>query len=376
MLKSIQDLDIKQGQIALVRSSLNVPVDDSGDIISIQRIKESIKTINYLKKKGAKVIVISHFGRKKESLINVYKTLSQFVEISFVDDLVGRKAFDMRKKLKNGEALLLENTRTDEREKEGDNSLVEEIIQGVDFFVFDDFSVAHRKDALVTKIIDELDTYCGISFLEEVNAIKKILFNCEKPSIAFLAGLKANTKLPILKDFLQIYSKVFVGGVLANIILKEKGFNVGKSIVEDIEIPKEILDNNNLIVPNDFVVMRDKKAISIPASEIMDDDFIVDVGQQSICDIVDLINEAKTIVWNGPLGLYEKGFVEQSLILSKLIGNNKGFKLLGGGDTAGLIISEHQEDDWSFISTGGGSLLTFLKDKTLPVIDAINSKRN
>ena len=371
---SIADTKIKKGTRVLLRSSLNLPTTEKGEILNHFRLNESIKTIKLLVDIGAKITIISHFGRKGESLEKVADELKKYFDIKFIKQVTGEKVKQERDSLEEGEILLLENTRIDERDIQEDVDYAKELIYNAEIFVYDDFSTGHREHSSTTTIIGEIPTFVGINFMDEINALDHVINNIESPSFAIIAGAKLQTKAVLLKELLLIYDNVFVGGVMLNNILKQKGIEIGASYVEDFIFEEDVLNNKKLITPNDVWVQRGEEVKNVNLNEISKDDIIVDVGVNSICSLKPLLLDQKTIIWNGPLGLYEKGFVNGTLILSKLIGDSKAYKLLGGGDISGLIISEKQESDWSFISTAGGALLQYLSYKTLPVLDKLESQ--
>ena len=376
LIPTIKHKNINIGDRVLLRSSLNVPIED-GKITSGFRLKESIRTIKYLSDRGVRLTIISHRSDSTASLAVVHKELNKIIPVSFINALSGENVLSARENLKNGEILLLENTRFDIRETREDQFLIKELSNGTDYFVFDDFSAAHREHSSTTGLIKNLPSYAGIRFEEELNAIKNIKDKISSPSVAILGGAKCSTKIPLIKELVKIYDIVFIGGVIANTLLKKKGCNIGLSKFEDVEISDEVLNNKKILLPKD-VIVEDENSNSrlINLLDIKDNDVIVDVGDASLRLLNYHIEEAKTVLWNGPLGFYEKGYTKQSLMLSELITKQSAYTLVGGGDTISVLENANKLKDWKFVSTGGGSLFELLSNRTLPVIEAFNSKIN
>ena len=353
-LRNIKDIDVS-GKYVLLRSSLDTPVSN-GSVENEFRIERSVRTINYLKEKKAKVVVISHLGRKGESLGLVSDILNKYVEHKFVVDNLS----EHKKEMKEGEVILFENLRKDKREEQGSEEFAKELSEGMDLFVFDDFSVSHREHTSCVYIPKVLDTYFGVTFIEELENARKILSH-KHPSIAILSGTKLETKVDFLNKLLDMYDSVFVGGVLANTLLALKGVNVGKSIKEEIEVPDEILNNPKLILPNVVYVKEGEKKVV----DLTDNDVIFDVNTDLISEE---IKKAEHVLWNGPIGLYEKGYIKGSVSVAENI-NSNSFSIVGGGNIVSLIMKEKLEDRFSFISTGGGSLFYFIVNESLPILE-------
>ncbi|MCY4577327.1 MAG: phosphoglycerate kinase [Candidatus Kaiserbacteria bacterium] len=375
LFPSIQQAQIPHGARVLLRASLNVPVQ-GGEVTGAFRLQQTARTIKLLKEKGARITVIGHLGRKGESLAPVHRALSQITPLTFIPALVGEMAYKARKNIEPGEALLLENTRTDPRETENDDLFVEEVAAQTDIFVFDDFSAAHREHASTVGLINELPSYAGILFYEEVTAVLRLTERLEKPAVAIISGAKCETKIPLIEQLLESYETVFVGGVIANAILKQRGFQIGASKVDGTPIAENILNSRNVITPHD--VIATKKDFSetrmIPLQEMQPDEIIVDVGSKTLKAMQHHFENAKTILLNGPLGWCEKGFCTQTTEISGLVANTQAYSFVGGGETVALLEQHDLLDDWRFISTGGGSLLTYLAEGTLPVIEAFKKK--
>ena len=374
LFTSIHQKEFPRGTRVLLRASLNVPIQD-GEVLNAFRLRRAIKTIKFLMQKGARVTVIGHLGRNGGSLAPVHRELSKMIPISFIPQLVGEVPYTARKNLQPGDAILLENVRIDPREMENDELFIEELGAQTDLFVFDDFSAAHRTHASTTGMIKALPSCVGILFYEEVTALLRLTERLAKPAVAVISGAKCETKIPLIEGLLNTYDTIFVGGVIANTILKQHGYSVGASKVGTIRVPEDILNNKKVVFPTEVIVTKDfSQSRMIALEDVEPQDIIVDVGDKTLISMKYHFESAKTILLNGPLGWYEKGFVSQTSILSKLVSKVQAYSFAGGGETVALLEQAELLDDWKFISTGGGSLLTYLAQGTLPVIEALKRK--
>ena len=374
LFTSIHQKEIPYGSRVLLRASLNVPIQD-GEVVSTFRLRRTVKTIEFLIRKGARITVIGHLGRDGESLAPVHRELSKLVPISFVPKLVGEVPYIARKNLHPGDAILLENVRTDPREVKNDDVFTEELTAQTDMFVFDDFSAAHRKHASTTGMIEALPSYAGILFYEEMTALLRLTERLAKPAVAVVSGLKCETKIPLIEGLLDTYDTIFVGGVIANTLLKMRGYSVGSSKVSDVSVPEKIFNDKKIILPQEVIVTRDfRDARMVSLEEIKPQDIIVDVGDKTLIAMRYYFENARTILLNGSLGWCEKGFSAQTSVLSRMVGKTQAYSFVGGGETVALLEQNDLLDDWRFVSTGGGSLLTYLAKRTLPVIEAFKKK--
>ena len=371
---AVHKRDIPHGARVLLRSSLNVPVAD-GTVAGMFRLEESLRTVRFLREQGARITIIGHLGREGASLAPVHKVLNASLPVSFIPKVTGAEVYAARENLRPGEVLLLENTRTDPREEACDIIFLEELGVDTDLFVFDDFSAAHREHASTVGLIRSLPSCVGVRFYEELTALLRITERMEKPAVAVVSGAKCETKMPLLKDLVRSYDVVFVAGVIANVIFKQKGYSVGKSVVDDITVPDEVLNANNVILPREVIVTRDFiERRTVPIEAVRSDDVIADVGDGFLKVMQYQFENARTIMCNGPLGWYEKGFVEQMIAFSGMVGKTEAYSFIGGGDTVTLLEQQHLLQDWGFVSTGGGSLLTYFAEGSLPVLRAFEEK--
>ncbi len=363
-----------KGKYVLVRAGLDVPLDAHGEVADLFRVHQAVDTLKFLIASGARSIVISHIGRDPaETNEPVAKALKMHVPISYVPDLLGAAAHSAREAMRDGDVLLLENLRRDPREVANDPSFAKELSTLADVYVNDAFSAAHRAHASIVGIPEHLPSYAGILFAEEVHQLDKARAP-EKPSFAILGGAKFETKAPLIRELLKTYDQVFLTGALANDVFQARGLPVGRSLVSK-ELPDaDVLDNPHFLAPVDVTVEReDKQARVKKPSDVEEKDKIVDIGPESVQLIAPLIEQAQFILWNGPTGLYEDGYVSWTHAIAELIAKSDAQKVIGGGDTVAAIQeSGVGMEKLQFISTGGGAMLEYLLDGTLPGIDALN----
>ncbi|MDI9325174.1 MAG: phosphoglycerate kinase [Alphaproteobacteria bacterium] len=363
------------GKVVLVRASLDVPVV-RGKVIDTLRLDASIASIDWLQKAGARVIVIGHAGRfnetKKISLEPMSNYLKKYIPHRFISSHIVDP-----KSIKIGEVVLLENLRTDAREEKGSIDFAKELVQGVDMYVYDDIATAHRKHTSTYTMIGMVPTYAGISFSKEIESFEKITKNKKSPTLAIIGGAKLETKLVLLKKMLSSYDYVYVGGIMANTLLQAKGYSVGASVVElvshETDDMQYILKAQNLILPTTVRVQYGlwnlfKKNVSI--DHVPDGSVIVDIPHKAIQkDIGVYIAQAKTIVWNGPLGWYEKNAFAGTCFLAKAIHSAKVFSVVGGGDTTAVLKRHNMLSYFSHVSIAGGAMFEYITKGTFPMLE-------
>lgn len=380
MIHYIDELEKKdlKGKRVLLRLDLNVPIS-SGEIIDTYRLERVIETIDFLREKEAIVIIVSHCaGKELETLVPVWHYLNGYFPVDFCSTYFTVEATDKLSKLKNKEVLLFENIRVNSGETENNPEFAKKLSQMADIFVNDAFGESHRKYASIVGVPQFLPHFGGLLMRQEIEHLSKV-FKPEHPFIFILGGAKFDTKFPIIRKYLDRADFVFVGGAIANDFFKEKGFEVGTSLVSKTVFDiGEILQNQKLILPIDVTCQRDSltKEVSFKnPDEVTSDESIVDAGPKTTEQLKNLLRDAKTIVWNGPLGNYELGFKDRTESLAQIIisltlehGVNS---IVGGGDTIASINKLNLGYKFSFISTGGGAMLDYLVDETLPGIDAL-----
>jgi len=374
-LPNIKDVDYLSGKRVLLRASLNVPMVD-GVVTNQFRLERALGTLNWLREQGAKVIVIAHIGRKpEETLKPVFDILSAKFPCKFADSITGENINNQIDSLQNGEVLLLENVRSDSRETENDETFSRLLASYGEIYVNDAFSDSHREHSSLVGIPQYLPSYFGFNFINEYEELSKAM-SPEAPSLFILGGAKFETKLPLIEKFANHYSQVFIAGALANDMYKAKDYQVGTSLVSDIDLKgAAVLEQQNIILPVDVTVKgKDGIRITTP-TEVGEDEAILDAGPETVTLMKTYINEAKMILWNGPLGNYEHGFAKETEDLAKAIAAAPGFAVVGGGDTIAAIEKLNLQDKFGFLSTAGGAMLTFLETGTLAAIEAVMNKQ-
>ena len=362
-----------KGKRVLVRADFNVPFDADGNVSDIFRLKQGWQTVTYLSERGAKVIIVSHIGRKpEETLEPVARALKDFGHVVFVADLVGPAARGAVDAMRDGEILLLENLRRDPRETENDESFARELASLAELYVDDAFAAAHRAHASIVGVAKLLPAYAGFLICNEVGEIDAAR-QPASPSIAILGGAKFETKAPLVKLLLEKYDHLFITGALSNDIFKARGLEVGNSLISK-ELPDTaVLEHPHLFVPVDVTVERpDGSARVTKPGEMEKDERMVDVGPDTVKMLAPYITGAKFILWNGPTGIYEQGYNTYTGQLAELMSKSDAKVVLGGGDTVAAIEQAGVKMDGDvFISTGGGAMLEYLLKGTLPGISVL-----
>jgi phosphoglycerate kinase len=377
-MRSVEKIKKLENVPVLVRTALNVPVKD-GDVAGAFRLRQALSTIEYLRKRHARVILIGHIGDKgTETLEPVYRAMKQFVrDLAFCPTTTGPAALSAIEALPPGGVLMLENLRRDKGEQGNDPAFAASLASLAEVFVEDSFDVCHRAHASVVGVPALLPSYAGFLVQEEVKQLSKAL-KPKNPSLAIIGGAKFATKEPVLKKLLASYERVFVGGALANDFMQAQGLPVGKSLVSGADQGEllKLMKGKKLLLPLDYVVAPAGKDAShgrvCGVSDVKSDEAILDNGPETIAMLAGYVRKAKTILWNGPLGNYENGFVQGTEALARVIASVETRSLVGGGDTVAAIEALKLNDDFSFISTGGGAMLDFLAKGTLPGLKALD----
>ncbi|MAZ56264.1 phosphoglycerate kinase [bacterium] len=358
-------------KFVILRASLNVPVY-SGEVLDEFRIIRSLDTIKYLKKNGAKVLILSHIGRKElDSLKPVYKVMKEQVDMQWGGAFDSSAFKSIHKAMKSGDIVMMENIRQHKGEELNDASLAQALAQLGDIFVNDAFAASHRTHASLVGIPKLLPTYFGLNFIREYEELKKAMTPLS-PSLFILGGAKFETKLPLVEQYLARYDNVFVGGALANDIFKAQGFEVGQSLVSDVDLRNSsILKNQQLLLPVDVVVEGLQGVLVKRPDQVILTDKILDAGPDTVKLLKNYINRAKSVLWNGPLGDYEDGFGDPTIDVGDAVAKSKAYSLVGGGDTVAALKHNIDINHINFMSTAGGAMLTFLETGTLPAIDSV-----
>lgn len=370
----VESLSQTSGVTFLVRSSLNVPVKQ-GVVQNSFRIQNAIKTLTYLSQSGARVVVASHIGDKPtDSLLPVAEHLRTSLPLTFVDDVVGQRAREALKSLRSGQILMLQNLRRDHREVANDDSFSRELASLADIYVNDDFAASHRAHASIVGVTQYLPSYAGIQFLKEIQGLG-LARTPQSPSLAIVGGAKFATKEPLIKKFFEQYDRVCITGALANDFFKAQGLEVGRSLTSHTVEVGEMLQNSKLLLPVDVTVDGPSGRHVCAPSEVGVADTIYDVGPQTLEMLAPLIQKARTVVWNGPLGNFEKGYGEMTERLARLLAEAEGNSVVGGGDTVACIEKLGLNSKFEFISTAGGAMLDYVANGTLVGIEALEKSK-
>jgi len=381
-----------EGKRILIRVDFNVPMNDEA-ITEDSRIKKILPTIKFLINKKAKIIIISHLGRPKGKVLPkltlkpIAKKLSEYLDqdVIFLNESIGTLVIENSKKLPNGKIMLLENLRFHKEEELNSESFAKELSKIGDIYVNEAFSCSHRAHASVSKITKHISAFAGKQLIEELNVIKMLTENAKKPATCIIGGSKISTKSGIIVNLIKKMQNIIIVGGMANIFIKYKGYNIGKSIFEKNQekliekIINESKKNNcNLVLPEDVITSKDHSAKGIlkKLGQINDNDIILDVGEKTLQNITKVIDGSKTIVWNGPAGYFEiDEFSAGSRKIAKKISENTKTKSLvsiaGGGDTIAAINKFKFSNGFSYLSTAGGAFLELLEGKILPGIKAL-----
>ena len=372
MINYIDEVEDLKGVRVLLRLDLNVPIKN-GQVVDPYRLEKIIETVDFLREREAQIIIIAHCeGKESTTLLPMWKYLNGFFPVEFSQTYFTPEATQKLLKLENKGVLMFENLRINPGEKENDEEFAKKISQMADIYVNDAFSVSHRNHASIVGIPKFIMHYGGLLMRQEIENLSKV-FDPKRPFVFILGGAKFDTKMPLIKKYLDKADIVFVGGALAHNIFKEKGYEIGKSVISDGDfgIP-EMLLNKKLLLPIDVTIKKPDGSVSFKKSEeVSSDDDIVDAGPETINQLRTILVNAQTIVWNGPLGNYEIGFIDKTESLAEIISETKANTIVGGGDTLASIEKLNLNDKFTFISTGGGAMLDFLVNETLPGIEAL-----
>ncbi len=376
-MKSVRAIRHLTNAPILVRTSLNVPIAN-GVVAGTYRLERAVPTISYLARKHARVIVIGHIGETgTQSLRPVYEAMRAFFPaMQFCDSVTGSEALKVVRDLPAGGIVMLENLRRERGEVMNDALFAKELAALADYFVQDSFDVCHRKHASVVGVPQLLPSYVGLSLEQELKELKRAL-KPKHPSLAIIGGAKFTTKEPVLVKLLNLYDHVFVGGALANDFMGELGIPMEHSLrsPEGKEGIRRLLKHPRLLLPIDEVIGPPGGNVTQSRVGVLDGkppyEAVLDDGPETLMMLTKYIKKAKTILWNGPLGNYENGFTEGTEALARLLAHSRAHTVVGGGDTITAISKLGLNDQFSFISTGGGAMLEYLSTGTLPGVEAL-----
>ena len=384
-MNTLSQLDVA-GKTILVRVDFNVPLDDDRQVTDPTRIEAAKPTIEYLRHHGAKVVLMSHFGRPggkvKEDLrfSVVVPTINKVlgVEVQYMKDTVGVQIKEAINQMQAGQVMMLENVRFHPGEKSNDPAFAQELADLADCYVNDAFGAAHRAHASTAGVAALLPHAAGLLMEREVTELSKVLDSPEHPVAAIIGGSKISTKMALIENILPKVDYILLGGALANTMLLAQDHNVGKSLVEEelTDTVKGIM-NNKLRLPIDLVVAKEISESAdyrvVAVGGVDDDDYALDIGPDTVKLYKEILAECKTVLWNGPMGVFEiESFAMGTYHLARGVAQAESYSVIGGGETVSAVTKVGLEEDISFISTGGGAMLEFLEGKELPGIIALS----
>ncbi|HHU91345.1 MAG TPA: phosphoglycerate kinase [Clostridiaceae bacterium] len=391
---NVSDLDVK-GKRVIARVDFNVPLDAEGNITDDKRIKGALPTIQYIIENGGKLILVSHLGRPKNgfeakfSMKPAAEHLSKLLgkEVVLAADVIGEDAKAKAAALKEGEILMLENVRFHKEETKNDPAFAKELASMADIYVNDAFGTAHRAHASTAGLADYLPSACGFLIKKELDFMGKALDNPERPFVAILGGAKVSDKISVIDNLIDKVDTLIIGGGMAYTFFKAKGYGVGTSICEmdKVDLANSLLEkakekNVNLLLPVDNVVGKEfdanTEAKTVTSDSIPEGWMGLDIGEKTIELFSDAIKGAKTVVWNGPMGVFEmERFANGTKKIAEALANSEAITIVGGGDSAAAVEQLGFADKITHISTGGGASLEFLEGKELPGIAVLNEKK-
>ena len=391
--KTVRDIDVK-GKKVLVRCDFNVPQDENGNITDNRRIVSALHTIKYLIENNAKVILCSHLGRpkgevKKElSLAPIAKEISRLLgkEVKLAEDIVGESAKTLSNNMKEGEIILLENVRFDAREEKNDEEFSKELASLAEVYVNDAFGTAHRAHSSTAGVAKFLPAVSGFLIEKEINFMGEALENPERPFVAILGGKKVSDKIGVIEALLAKVDTLMIGGAMAYTFFKSMGYGVGNSICEldKLELAQSLMQkakekNVKFMLPVDTKIgkefAKDTESKTVKYTEIPDGWEGFDIGTETIKMYEEEVKKAKTVIWNGPVGLFEfDQFAIGTNAMARALAETDAVTIIGGGDSAAAIEKAGLSSKMTHISTGGGASLEFLEGKKLPGIECLLDK--
>ena len=393
-MNSILDQNlVLKGKKAILRVDLNVPMKN-GSITEVSRIIKILPTLKLLVKKEAKIIILSHIGRPKGKVVNgmslepISKKLSNLLntEVLFNKSEINERTLVEINQIPNGSIMMLENIRFYEEEEKNSNSFSKKISSLGDLYINDAFSCSHRAHSSIEGITKYMPSYCGLQFIEEINALNKITSNITRPVTCIIGGSKISTKIKIISNLIKKFDNIIIVGGMGNAMLKNTGINIGKSVCDDGYkdlvgeiLKKSITHNCQIYYPLDVVVSKELEGSGTikEINEVNDDEMILDIGPKTITSIKKIVNNSNTVLWNGPAGYFENpNFANGTKEILEIIANKKSkdkiYAVAGGGETVAVINKFKKINSFNFVSTAGGAFLEYLEGKELPGIKALN----
>ncbi|MHB1006220.1 MAG: phosphoglycerate kinase [Chloroflexota bacterium] len=385
--KTIRDVDV-QGKRVLARVDFNVPLSKQGEITDDTRIVASLPTIQYLLDHGASVVLMSHLGRPDGQVIEklrlnpVARRLSELLKrpVQKLDESVGPKVQAVADNLKPGDILLLENLRFHPEEEENEPRFARRLAALGDLYVNDAFGTAHRAHASTAGVAKYLPAVAGLLMEKEINFLGGALEKPERPFVALIGGAKVSTKIGVLDNLLGKVDHLLIGGAMANTLLRAHGYETGRSLVEPdkIDVAERLLETGDekLLLPVDVLVADkaepDARTEVVAVDAIPDDMMVVDIGPETIVIYADVLTNAKTVVWNGPMGIFEvPRFANGTKAMAEALARSQATSIVGGGDSVAALEQMGLTDKVTHVSTGGGASLEFLEGRTLPGVEVL-----
>lgn len=386
-MKFLKDIDVAQKRV-LVRVDFNVSLDSGGQVLDDFRLRTTLPTIQYLKERGAKIILMAHLGRpdgqvKPEfGLAPVKAHLEKLLggPIGLAPDCIGEETKTMAQGLKKGEILLLENLRFHAEEEKNDLEFAKQLAALGDVYVNDAFGVSHRAHASVAAITGFLPSCAGLLLAKEIENLTRVRDKAEHPLCVIIGGAKISTKLKLIQSFLGKAENIILGGALANTVLRAKGVAIGQSMTEDVEakeLEKLEITSSKIHLPPDAILCSSKEDSNScrvgSVGRMEPKEMILDIGPDSEKLFSHIVSRAKMVIWNGPMGLFEKeAFAGGTLTVARAIADSGAFSIIGGGETVAFLEEKQLVDKFSFVSTGGGAMMEFLSGESLPGIVSLD----
>ncbi len=391
--KTIRDIEVA-GKRVLVRVDFNVPLDKNGQVTDDTRIRAALPTIEYLVQQKARVILVSHLGRPKGQVNEKYMMdpvatdLSRLLgkQVLKVDDCIGDVSRQAVERMREGDVLLLENVRFYSEEEKNDENFARQLAELADVYVNDAFGTAHRAHASTAGVAEYLPAVAGLLMEKELEMLGRLLASPERPFLAIIGGAKVSDKIAVISNLLDRVDTLIIGGGMANTFLKAQGYDIGKSLLEvdRVDMAKTLMADAKsrgvkLLLPVDVVVAlgadpNAEQAI-VPVDKIPADWMALDIGPKSIEYFAGAIKTSKTVVWNGPMGVFEMApFARGTEAIARELGGIKGITVVGGGDSVAAVTKAGVADNITHISTGGGATLEFLEGQKLPGVEALQDK--
>jgi phosphoglycerate kinase len=391
--KTIRDMEVT-GKRVLVRVDFNVPLDKNGQVTDDTRIRAALPTIEYLIHQKARVILVSHLGRPKGQVNEKYVMdpvagrLSKLLgrPVLKADDCIGDVARQVINSMRDGDVVLLENVRFHSGEEKNDEKLARELAELAEVYVNDAFGTAHRAHASTAGVAEYLPAVAGFLMEKELDMLGRLLVSPERPYLAIIGGAKVSDKIAVISNLLDKVDALIIGGGMANTFLKAQGYEVGKSLLEAdrVDMAKNLMAEAKnrgvkLLLPVDVVVAPgadpNAEQMTVPVDKIPADKMALDIGSQSVQNFAQYIKTSKTVIWNGPMGVFEmEPFARGTEAIARELVGVKGTTVVGGGDSVAAVIRAGVADKITHLSTGGGATLEFLEGKKLPGIEALLDK--